>query len=120
MSNGQNLTPEQRRALASGIGDAVAAKLDDVFGGVSAPGAAPSAEAGCTLRYGTLSKFVPQRDFNGHTVIALFAENADDLSLSSDGDVTYRESAGGVIGGDRYPEVGKTYVASVSRDTKGC
>jgi hypothetical protein len=119
MSNNPNLTPEQRRALAESVGAAVAGSLESVFGGASAPAATPAtAVPGIHLRYGTIRKFVPQTDFNGYTVEALFDRNATDLSLG-EGDVTYRESGGNVCGEDTYPVVGKEYIASVNRETKG-
>lgn len=119
MSN-PNLSPEQRRALSEAVAGAVAGSLESVFGGAAAPatGTPETASPGIHLRYGTLRKFVPQSEFNGNTVSALFDIHADDLSLG-EGDVTYREAGGSVCGEDTYPVVGKEYIASVDRETKG-
>jgi len=98
------------------------AGIDALFGGPAAVVAAPTVP-GVTLRYGTLSKFVPSTDINERTVGDLFADHAQDLGgLSVNENTTIRDthaSEGGVVDEDATPVAGRSYVASVRKEDKG-
>lgn len=113
----ENPTPSPRE-IAQAVAGSVEQSLTRLFGAAPAPNAPATAQPGCTLRYGTITKFVPQSEFRDRSVSDLFDAYANDLSLG-EGDVTYREAGGSVCTEDTYPQVGKTYIASVNRETKG-
>lgn len=99
----------------------VMAGVDALFGGPCAQAAAPTVP-GVTLRYGTLSKFVPETDFNERTIGDLFADHAQDLGgLSVGENTTLRDTTpgAGVVGEDDAPVAGHSYVASVRKEDKG-
>lgn len=98
------------------------AGIDSLFGGPTTAAAAPTVP-GVTLRYGTLSKFVPSTDINERSVGDLFSDYAQDLGgLSVGQNTTLRDThptEGGVVGEDDTPTPGRSYVASVRKEDKG-
>lgn len=99
----------------------VMAGVDALFGGPCAQAAAPTVP-GVTLRYGTLSKFVPEGEINDRTVGDLFSDYGQDLGGLSLGDnTTLRDTTpgAGVVDEDSTPVVGHSYVASVRKEDKG-
>lgn len=70
-----------------------------------------------TLRYSTESLTLDAEDVQDKTVRQLFEENADELGLP-DGTFSIR-SSGNAVDPNDTPEAGRTYTASVSRESKG-
>ena len=71
-----------------------------------------------TLRYSTESVDLDFDEVKDQTVQELFDENADDLGLPTNGSLGVR-SEGEAVDAASTPEAGRTYTASVSRETKG-
>lgn len=98
------------------------AGLDSLFGAPSETVAAPSGP-GVTLRYGTLTKFVPEASARGKSVGDLFEEHAADLGgVDLNDNVTIRDThaqEGGVVDSAADASVGRTYVASIRKEDKG-
>lgn len=109
------------------IGDALKGAIDSIFGGTSAPAtsATPTAAVpGITLRYGTLSHRVAMSDVNGRSIGDLFEDNSSVLGgVVVGSNTSIRDTdptAGGVVAADFNPVEGRTYVASIRKEDKGC
>lgn len=98
------------------------AGMDSLFGTPSTAPVAPQGP-GVTLRYGTLTKFVPEANVSGKSVGDLFGDHGADLGGVVPGDnTTIRDThaqEGGVVEIDEPAVVGRTYVASIRKEDKG-
>lgn len=80
---------------------------------------AQDAKASITLRYSTERldlELTPE--VSSKTVGQLFEDNASALGLPANGNIGVR-SNGEAVDSENSPEAGRTYIASVSRETKG-
>lgn len=97
--------------------------IDAIFGAASVSAAPVNRGPGITLKYGTLSVFVPEDKLGESTVHDLFRSNSSGLGGLSIGDsVNVRDTNpadGGVVEDGDTPTVGRTYVASVRKEDKG-
>lgn len=98
--------------------------IDAIFGAASVSSAPVNRGPGVTLKYGTMSVFVPEADLaNEATIGSLFSAHSSNLGGLSLGDnVNLRDthpSEGGVVDKGEPAVVGRTYVASVRKEDKG-
>ena len=101
------------------IGQQIDGLMDSLRNATQAAQASASeAKNAITLRYSTEKVVVELTEKVSKTIRQYFEENAEALGLPSTGNIGVR-SDGVAVDSAATPESGRTYVASLSRETKG-
>lgn len=108
--------------IALGL-SALAGGLNALFGAQATSQNATQASGDkITLRNGMSVISITPAELGGRNLAGAFSAFSDRLGgLNVDSeDVTFRDTRDGVVNGDIVPQAGHEYVATISRDTKGC